>query len=44
MAQTSRVETLLNKIDFEKAYDHMDLPFLLTMLQALGLGPRLIHC
>lgn len=35
----SRQQALFLKIDFAKAYDHIEWPFILTMLQALGFGP-----
>ena len=30
------------KIDFAKAYDHIEWPFILAMLRALGFGPNFL--
>lgn len=31
------------KIDFAKAYDQIECPFILAMLQALGFGPNFLQ-
>jgi len=36
-------EALFIKINFEKAYDRIELNFILTMLKALGFGPLFLH-
>ncbi|KAH9288546.1 hypothetical protein KI387_032663, partial [Taxus chinensis] len=39
----SHQATMFIKIDFEKAYDRIEWPFVLTMLQVLGFGPIFIQ-
>jgi hypothetical protein len=42
-AQTFGLDALSIKIDFEKAYDHMEWFSILAMLQGLSFGPRFLH-
>ena len=42
-AQSSGQDALFIKIDFEKAYDHIEWRFILAMLQALGFGPYFLR-
>lgn len=39
----SQQREILLKIDFANAYDHIEWPFILAMLKALGFGPRFIQ-
>ena len=39
----SNQNNLFLKIDFAKAYDQIECPFILSMLQALGFGPNFIQ-
>jgi hypothetical protein len=42
-ARQSKQAALFLKIDFAKAYDRIEWPFILAMLQALGFGPQFLH-
>ena len=41
-AHNSKQPTIFLKIDFSKAYDCIEWPFILVMLQALGFGPNFL--
>jgi hypothetical protein len=41
-ARNQALEAMFIKIDFEKVYDRVEWPFILTMLKALGFGPYFI--
>nr|KUM50953.1 hypothetical protein ABT39_MTgene799 [Picea glauca]QHR90568.1 hypothetical protein Q903MT_gene4593 [Picea sitchensis] len=42
-ARSTSLEALFIKIDFEKAYDRVEWPFILAMLKALGFGLAFIN-
>ena len=42
-AHKSKQKAIFLKIDFSKAYDHIEWPFILAMLQALGFGPNFLQ-
>ena len=42
-ARKSKQKAIFLKIDFSKAYDLIECPFILAMLQALGFGPNFIQ-
>ena len=42
-ARKSKQKAIFLKIDFSKAYDRIEWPFILAMLQALGFGPNFIQ-
>ena len=42
-ARKSKQKAIFLKIDFAKAYDRIEWPFILAMLQALGFGPNFIQ-
>ena len=42
-AHKSKQKAIFLKIDFAKAYDRIEWPFLLGMLQALRFGPNFIQ-
>ena len=41
-ARHSKQQAIFLKIDFAKAYDRIEWPFILTMLEALGFGPTFL--
>lgn len=42
-AKHSNQKAISLKIDFAKAYDHIEWPFILAMLKFLGIGPNFIQ-
>ena len=42
-AHKSKQKAIFLKIDFSKAYDRIEWPFILAMLQALGFGPNFLQ-